>query len=41
MEKKNTEPTPEEKRVARFEQWLSPSDVKFTGPEAEEEYKKE
>ena len=40
MENEYTELTPEEKRTARFERWLSPSDVKFISPQAEEGYKK-
>jgi len=40
MENKTIEQTPDEKRAARFEQWLYPLDVKFESPEAEEGYKK-
>jgi uroporphyrinogen-III decarboxylase len=40
MENKWNTLTPEEKRAARFRRWLSPPDVKFTGPAAEEGYKK-
>ena len=39
MGKKMTELTPDEKRAERFKQWLSPSDVKFSSPKAEEGYK--
>lgn len=37
--KNQPELTPEEKREERFERWLSPSDVKFSSPEAEKAYK--
>jgi len=40
MEKETTVQTPDEKRAARLEQWLSPSGVKFDNPEAENGYKK-
>jgi uroporphyrinogen-III decarboxylase len=39
MEKKWAELTPDEKREERFKQWLSPSDVEFSSPEAEKAYK--
>jgi hypothetical protein len=40
MENKWIELTPDEKREERFKRWLSPPDVKFSGAEAEEGYKK-
>ena len=40
MEKKSTELTPDGKRTERFKRWLSPPNVKFSGPAAEEGYKK-
>lgn len=40
MEAETTEQTPDEKCTARLEQWLSPTDVKFDSPEAENGYKK-
>jgi uroporphyrinogen-III decarboxylase len=39
MQQKSAESTPDEKRKQRFERWLSPPGVKFSGPEAEEGYK--
>ena len=39
MEKQWSELTPEEKREERFNRWLSPPHVKFTGSEAESAYK--
>ncbi len=40
MDKKWMELTPDEKRAERFKRWLSPPDVEFSSPEAEEAYKK-
>ena len=42
MEVKNNRPeqSPEEKRLTRFDQWLSPPDIDFINPEAEEAYRK-
>ena len=40
MEKKSAEQTPDKKRAAKLEKWLSPSGVKFDSPEAEDGYKK-
>jgi len=40
MERNRTELTPDEKRADRFKRWLSPPDVGFSSPEAEESYKK-
>jgi hypothetical protein len=39
VEKKWAELSPEEKREERFKRWLSPPDVKFASPQAEEAYK--
>ena len=39
MEKKWEGLTPEEKREARFNQWLEAKDIKFSSPEAEKAYK--
>lgn len=39
MEKKWSEMTWQEKREERFKRWLSPSNVKFSSPEAEKAYK--
>jgi uroporphyrinogen-III decarboxylase len=38
-EKKWTDLSPEEKREERFKRWLSPPNVKFSSPEAEQGYK--
>jgi uroporphyrinogen-III decarboxylase len=40
MEKKWIELTLDKKREERFKRWLSPHDVEFSSPEAEEAYKK-
>jgi len=39
MEKKWSELSPEEKREERFKRWLSPPDVNFVSPQAEQAYK--
>ena len=39
IDKKWTELTPDEKRAERFRRWLSPPDIKFSSPEAEQAYK--
>jgi hypothetical protein len=39
MQKQWPDLSPEEKREERFKNWLSPSDVKFSSPEAERAYK--
>ncbi|MBA7711644.1 hypothetical protein ES703_120610 [subsurface metagenome] len=39
MEKNWMELTPKERREERFKRWLSPPDVKFSGPEAAKAYK--
>jgi hypothetical protein len=38
-EKRWADLSPEEKREERFHRWLSPPDVRFSGPEAEKGYK--
>ena len=40
MDNKQIELTPDEKREARFQRWLSQPDIKFTNAEAEEGYRK-
>ncbi len=40
MANESTELTPDEKREERFKRWLSPPDIKFSSPEAENGYKK-
>jgi len=40
MDDKRTKLTPEEKREARFQRWLSPPNIKFSSAEAEKGYKK-
>jgi len=40
MDNEWTKLTPDEKRVERFKRWLSPPNVEFANPEAEDGYKK-